>query len=73
MINYNKLGNDYFVVSTDRQTFLGSEMTANLSDTSPFSECNLKGRSHGDFDRFGSHSPSCKLVLYLVHRDKEIN
>ena len=34
MIIYNKLDN-YFVVSADRQTFLGFEMTANLADTSP--------------------------------------
>ena len=34
MITYNKLDN-YFVVSADRQTFLGFEMTANLRDTSP--------------------------------------
>ena len=34
MIIYNKLDN-YFVVSADRQTFLGFEMTANLRDTSP--------------------------------------
>ena len=34
MVIYNKLDN-YFVVSADRQTFLGFEMTANLRDTSP--------------------------------------
>ena len=34
MIIYNKLDN-YFVVSADRQTFLGFEMTTNLRDTSP--------------------------------------
>ena len=34
MIIYNKLDN-YFVVSADRQTFLGFEMTANLRNTSP--------------------------------------
>ena len=34
VIIYNKLDN-YFVVSADRQTFLGFEMTANLRDTSP--------------------------------------
>ena len=33
VIIYNKLDN-YFFVSADRQTFLGFEMTANLSDTS---------------------------------------
>ena len=33
MIIYNKLDN-HFVVSADRQTFLGFEMTANLRDTS---------------------------------------
>ena len=33
---YNKLDN-YFVVSADRQTFFGFEMTANLRDTSPSS------------------------------------
>ena len=32
--NYNKVDN-YFVVSADRQTFLGFEMTANLHDASP--------------------------------------
>ena len=31
---FNKLDN-YFVVSADRQVFLGLEMTANLRDTSP--------------------------------------
>ena len=31
---YNKLDN-YFVVSADRQTFLGFEMTSNSRDTSP--------------------------------------
>ena len=36
VIIYNKLDN-YFVVSADRQTFLGFEMTANLRDTSPLS------------------------------------
>ena len=36
MIIYNKLDN-YFVVSADRQTVLGFEMTANLRDTSPLS------------------------------------
>ena len=34
VIIYNKLDN-YLVVSADRQTFLGFEMTANLRDTSP--------------------------------------
>ena len=34
MVIYNKLDN-YFVVSADRQTFLGFEMTANLRETSP--------------------------------------
>ena len=34
MIISNKLDN-YFVVSADRQTFLGFEMTANLRDTFP--------------------------------------
>ena len=34
VIIYNKLDN-YFVVSADRQTFLGFGMTANLRDTSP--------------------------------------
>ena len=33
---YNKLDN-YFVVSADRQTFSGFEMTANLRYTSPLS------------------------------------
>ena len=33
---YNKLDN-YFVVSADRQTFFGFEITANLRDTSPSS------------------------------------
>ena len=37
MIIYNKLDN-YFVVSADRQTFLGFEMIANLRDTSPLRE-----------------------------------
>ena len=36
VIIYNTLHN-YFVVSADRQTFLGFEMTANLRDTSPLS------------------------------------
>ena len=40
MIIYNKLDN-YLVVSADRQTFLGFEMTANLRDTSPLSFANL--------------------------------
>ena len=34
MIIHNKLDN-YFVVSADKQAFLGFEMTANLRDTSP--------------------------------------
>ena len=34
VIIYDKL-NNYFVVSADRQTFFGFEMTANLPDTSP--------------------------------------
>ena len=34
VIIYNELDN-YFVVSADRQTFLGLEMTSNLRDTSP--------------------------------------
>ena len=34
VIIFNKVDN-YFVVSSDRQTFLGFEMTANLRDTSP--------------------------------------
>ena len=34
VIIYNKLDN-YFIVSANRQTFLGFEMTANLHDTSP--------------------------------------
>ena len=34
MIIYNKFDN-YFVVSADRQTYLGFEMRANLRDTSP--------------------------------------
>ena len=46
VIIYNKLDN-YFVVSTDRQTFLGFEMTGNLRNTSP-----LKGKYHGVFDIF---------------------
>ena len=36
MIIYNKLDN-YFVVSADRQTSLGFEITANLHNTSPLS------------------------------------
>ena len=46
VIIYKKLDN-YFVVSTDRQTFLRFEMIANLRDTSP-----LKGKYHGVFDIF---------------------
>ena len=34
VIVYNKVDN-FFVVSADRETFLGFEMTANLRDTSP--------------------------------------
>ena len=34
VIIHNKLDN-YIFVSSDRQTFLGCEMTANLRDTSP--------------------------------------
>ena len=41
MIISNKLGN-YFVVSADRQTFLGFEMTANLHDTSPLRKVAIK-------------------------------
>ena len=37
VIVYNKLDN-YFVVSADRQTFLGFKMTANFRDTSPLSQ-----------------------------------
>ena len=36
MIIFNKLDN-YFIVSADRQTFFGFEMTANFHDTSPLS------------------------------------
>ena len=41
MIIYNKLDN-YFVVSADRQTFLGFEMTVNLRDTSPLRKVPIK-------------------------------
>ena len=41
MIIYNKLDN-YFVVSADRQAFLGFEMTANLRHTSPLIELNIE-------------------------------
>ena len=34
VIVYNKIDN-YFLVSADRQTLLGFEMTANLRDTRP--------------------------------------
>ena len=34
MTIFNKLDN-YFIVSADRQTFFGFEMTANFRDTSP--------------------------------------
>ena len=37
VITYNKLDN-HFVVSADRQTFLGFEMTADLRDTFPLRE-----------------------------------
>ena len=40
VIIYDKLDN-HFVVSADRQTFLGHEMAANLRDTSPLS-CEMK-------------------------------
>ena len=40
VIIYNKLDN-YFFVSADRQTFLGFEMTANLSDSSPLNSNNF--------------------------------
>ena len=44
VIIYNKLDN-YFVVSADRQTFLGFEMSANLHDTSPLNVKPFRGKS----------------------------
>ena len=45
VIIYNKLDN-YFVVSADRQTFLGFEMTANFRDTSPLNSALSRRHMH---------------------------
>ena len=66
MIIYNKLDN-YFVVSADRQSFLGFEMTGNLRETSPLSNKPVEA-NHSKQTTVNSHLTCSFESRCMVHK-----